>query len=68
MVITKSVNWMRSPVELVQIEKRTKKLSYSTLSFRGRSDKGEPTKGTKKEPTSKVKVIPQERHILEALK
>lgn len=55
-------------MELVQIEKRTRKLSYSTPSFRGRSDKGEPTKGTKKEPTSKVKVKPQEHRILDALK
>lgn len=48
MVIIKSENWMRSPVELVQIKKKTKKLPYSTPSFRGRNDKGEPAEGTEK--------------------
>lgn len=36
---------MRSPMELVQMKKRIKKLSYSTLTFRGRNYKEEPGKG-----------------------
>lgn len=40
---------MRSPVEFVQI-KRTKKLSYSTPTFRSSNDEEEPAKGAEAKP------------------